>query len=89
MVISKPGLPRRSSCNNGGKIAWLGTGRVWSLAIITAVRLPLASTDATGEPIGSASDCSTKARPGADGQLPLSRDSKTPTKFSVGTANSK
>ncbi|MPN49771.1 hypothetical protein SDC9_197393 [bioreactor metagenome] len=53
-VISILGLPSRSSASMKGMMCLLGTGRVWSLIIIVAVFLPLASSHSRGESTGSA-----------------------------------
>jgi hypothetical protein len=54
-VILAPGLPFLISASMGGIITLLGTGRVWSLHIITTFFLPSAITLSFGVPIGFSS----------------------------------
>ena len=52
MVIFAFGLPRRMAESIGGTRTLLGTGRVWSLAMITMFFLPRANSCKEGAPIG-------------------------------------
>ena len=55
MVISACGLPARTPASSWGIVMRLGTGRVWSLVMISTRRFPFASEASPGELMGDAS----------------------------------
>ena len=61
IVISMDGLASRIRRSRIGIVILLGTGRVWSLVMMTMLDLPLTNSSKRWLPIGLSSACSTNA----------------------------